>query len=113
MLYRNDLDQLKRTFHIETPGQGTKKGTSTASAETKRRRLEKAYFKSLDIIHDFEEELGIEESWREGDANWMRVAEMSNTQNYRRCLDRLEQLVVSRMFELGKMNRSGTGKKIT
>lgn len=64
------------------------------------------------MVHELERKLAIEQTWEEGDSNWVHTAELANTQQYRRCLDKLQQLVVSRIFELGKMNRSGTGNSL-
>lgn len=84
--------------------------SSTRNIEGDRRRLENTYMKTLEMVQDLEKKLGIQVTWTEGDANWTRTARLANTQQYRRCLDKLEQLVISRMFELGRTNRSGTGE---
>jgi hypothetical protein len=42
-------------------------------------------------------------------AEWRAASELVGRRRYQRCLDNLEGLIVSRMFELTKMNMSQTG----
>lgn len=97
-----------------------KKYLLNLSKEPLKETLELDYYRRLvslnkisSVVHELEKELDIQGTWNEGNPDWIRVAGMANTQTYRRCLDKLEQLVISRVFELGKMNRSGTGSSIT
>ncbi|KAJ7712388.1 hypothetical protein B0H14DRAFT_3523963 [Mycena olivaceomarginata] len=43
---------------------------------------------------------------------WLEAEELANTRKYRKCINELEALVLKRMFELTKMNLSGTGYKM-
>ena len=63
----------------------------------------------LKLLDAIEDELGIEERWLIGSESWNRAAMMVQKRNYRKALDRLEGLVVARIFELSKMNLSKTG----
>ncbi|TFK59095.1 hypothetical protein BDN72DRAFT_781218 [Pluteus cervinus] len=47
--------------------------------------------------------------WEPNSLDWNRVSEMVSLRDYRRAVDSLESLVVSRIFELTKMNMSDTG----
>jgi hypothetical protein len=49
--------------------------------------------------------------WVAGDEDWIKAAEMVGKRRYQRALNQLQGLVVARMFELCKMNMSGTGKQ--
>ncbi|KAJ3833306.1 hypothetical protein F5878DRAFT_646052, partial [Lentinula raphanica] len=48
----------------------------------------------------------------EDSEGWKEAAEMSRTHVYRKAIDRLEGLVVGRIFELSKMHMAGTGYKM-
>lgn len=65
--------------------------------------------KALARVHMFEEELGIAERWTHSSPKFIEAAELVRRRRYQRCLDELEGLVVSRIFELSKMNMSQTG----
>ncbi len=57
-----------------------------------------------------EDRLDIVERWEVGSLARQELAERVATQDYRLALDKLESLVVARIFELTKMNMSQTGK---
>jgi hypothetical protein len=40
---------------------------------------------------------------------WLEAKELTNTRKYRKCINKLETLVLKCMFELTKMNLSRTG----
>ncbi|KAJ3572909.1 hypothetical protein NP233_g2769 [Leucocoprinus birnbaumii] len=104
---------VNKTFCIETNEHGLPvHSPANVATEAERRRLMMQSIKLAQLSHEYERKLGIEKPWQEGDENWRRVSDMVVQQQYRRRLDRLEQLVVSRMFELGRINRSGTGNHI-
>ena len=68
------------------------------------------YEKDLKAVQELEGHLGISHRWVPEDEEWQAAACLVANQKYQRALDNLEQLVVSRIFELSKMNQSGTGK---
>ena len=47
--------------------------------------------------------------WKPGDVQWQEAAKLAAMHRYQKALDRLEGLVVARLFELTKMNMSRTG----
>ncbi|KAJ7303803.1 hypothetical protein DFH08DRAFT_985980 [Mycena albidolilacea] len=51
-------------------------------------------------------------SWEWESTEWLEAEELANTRKYRKCINQLEALVLKRMFELTKMNLSGTGYKM-
>ncbi|KAF9441502.1 hypothetical protein P691DRAFT_766210 [Macrolepiota fuliginosa MF-IS2] len=63
-------------------------------------------------VCDLEERLGIEEQWTPDSEQWVQAESLVGRQQYQWCLDELEALVVSHMFELMKMNMSQTGYKL-
>ena len=53
--------------------------------------------------------MDITSHWTPESAEWVAAAEKTRIRSYQRSIDKLEGLVVSRMFELTKMNMSHTG----
>jgi len=53
--------------------------------------------------------LSVVDRWVPECQEWKDAALMVGKRRYQRCLDDLEGLIVSRMFELTKMNMSQTG----
>jgi hypothetical protein len=66
--------------------------------------------KVLATVHNLERKLGVTERWSPLSAKWTATAEMVAKRTYQRSLDQLEALIISRMFELTKMNQSQTGE---
>ena len=54
--------------------------------------------------------LGIASCWKPRDVEWQNVGHLMAQWKYRCALNNLESLVVAHIFELGKMNRAGTGE---
>ncbi|KAJ7787126.1 hypothetical protein B0H14DRAFT_3095486 [Mycena olivaceomarginata] len=84
----------------------------TRRLETQRRHAYELVSKSLAPVQDLELRLGITSRWVAGDEDWIKAVEMVGKRRYQRALDQLQGLVVARMFELCKMNMSGTGYKL-
>ncbi|KAL0572264.1 hypothetical protein V5O48_009690 [Marasmius crinis-equi] len=59
----------------------------------------------------FEDDMGIEERWEVESAEYLKAAAGLDRQRYRQALDKLERLVVARLFEFTKLNMSGIGYK--
>jgi hypothetical protein len=67
------------------------------------------YEKDLKMVQDLEKKLNISVRWEPGNEDWVRTGKLVAMRKYQRALDRLEGLIVARMFELTKMNMSQTG----
>ena len=91
-----------------TPGNPTPSG-SAASLEMKRRHALENRDKDLVVIQELEVKLNVKIRWGPGCPEWKAAVIMVGKCRYQRCLDDLEGLIVSRMFELTKMNMSQTG----
>ncbi|KAF8991338.1 hypothetical protein BDQ17DRAFT_1393007 [Cyathus striatus] len=63
---------------------------------------------NLEALHDLERKLGVTVCWMPEMEEWKLAAALVSRHRYQWCLDELESLVVSRMFELTKMNMSQT-----
>jgi len=59
--------------------------------------------------NQLEDQLSIRERWDSASSDYREVQKDMAQRNYRRALDELERLVVQRLFELTKLNLSGTG----
>jgi hypothetical protein len=82
---------------------------NTKSLETRRRQLIEKRDKYMDRVHELERKLSIQDPWTPGSLEWVAAHEMIKLRDYRKAVDKLESLVVSRIFELSKMNMSETG----
>lgn len=82
----------------------------TRPSETKRRHALEKYDKDVDAVHALEVRLAIVDRWVIGGPECVGTAKLVSMRKYQRALDDLEGLVVARIFELTKMNRSQTGK---
>ncbi|KAG0696301.1 hypothetical protein DFH29DRAFT_813166 [Suillus ampliporus] len=79
-------------------------------------RLETAWHSSMDVllvnictVADLEERLGIKDRWTDDQPDYRKALGYRKTHKFRHALDKLQQLVVQRLFELSKANMSGTG----
>lgn len=52
---------------------------------------------------------GAEERWKHGSEEWEKAKNLVTMAKYQRALDKLEGLIVARLFELTKLNMSRTG----
>jgi hypothetical protein len=91
-----------------TPENPTAPALST-SLETKRRHALENRDRDLLVVQDLEVMLGVVDRWVPESPEWKAAALMVGKRRYQRCLDDLEGLIVSRMFELTKINMSQTG----
>ncbi|RDB14988.1 hypothetical protein Hypma_016140 [Hypsizygus marmoreus] len=76
----------------------------TASKKTDGRHALENLEKDLAIVQGLEARLGITARWTSLSVEWDQAAAMVSKRHYQWCLDTLEGLVISRMFELTKMN---------
>ena len=78
--------------------------------ETTHRHAIENYEKDLKAVQALEVKLGIMQRWQPDSPEWQNAGRMVAMQKYQKALDTLEGLIVARMFELTKMNRSQTGR---
>lgn len=93
-------------FNNQTPGTID----YTPSSKTKRRHTQEKHDADLAVIQALELRLGITR-WAIGSVEWEEAGKLVAHRKYQRALDELEGLVVARIFELTKMNRSQTGSR--
>ena len=111
MCCRNDLVAASNLWVSSTPdSMSSGQKDMTRKLETARRHALENHDKDLKAVQALELRLEIDERWQPQGAEWQNVGRMVAMRKYQRALDVLEGLVVARMFELTKMNRSQTGK---
>lgn len=62
-----------------------------------------------DNISTLERNLGITDTWTADSPDYIHIQNYIKNRKYLRAVDTLEALVVQRLFELTKLNHSGTG----
>lgn len=65
------------------------------------------------LLGTIEVQLNIQERWGPDHPEFMKYKSEVDNSDYRKALDALERVVVMRLFELTKLNMSGTGASIT
>lgn len=107
-IYRRRLAAATLTWSNLTQANIGQRDT-TASTETARRHALELQKRDLAAVQVLENKLNVVQRWERGSLEWQAAAEKVSMRTYQRCIDILEGLVVARMFELTKMNRSQTG----
>ncbi|KAJ8092968.1 hypothetical protein PM082_011288 [Marasmius tenuissimus] len=85
---------------------------STLDLERTVRQAQETELTLLGEIHFHEARLKIDKRWEEGSDDWNRAKAMAEMKEYQGAVDKLEALVVARIFELSKMHMAGTGYKM-
>lgn len=83
---------------------------STARLETAQQHGLEKHLKILDQVQALETKLLPSHWWTLDMQEWKDAKRLMAEAEYRHCLDRLEGLIVARLFEFTKLNMSGTGK---
>ncbi|KIJ15711.1 hypothetical protein PAXINDRAFT_162818 [Paxillus involutus ATCC 200175] len=119
MMYWQKLVNLSvsKGWTIHTPGTALHRSyiadvSATTRAETARHHTLEVYEKDLAFVHKLEVKLGVEERWTAEHEEWRKAGLLVANCGYQHVLDTLESLVVAQIFELGRMNRAGTGYKL-
>ncbi|KAJ7826453.1 hypothetical protein B0H14DRAFT_2595777 [Mycena olivaceomarginata] len=104
--------------HMEVPSASSSGNSYTADTartrwmETQRRHALEHYKRTLEAVQDLEHRLEVTTQWVPGMEAWNGAAVWVKKRRYQRALDQLQALIISRMFELTKMNMSGTRYKL-
>ncbi|KAI6150233.1 hypothetical protein EDD17DRAFT_1513586 [Pisolithus thermaeus] len=69
--------------------------------------------KDLKMAQDLKIKLGITKHWVPEDEEWQTTGCLVTNHKYQCCLNQLESLIVTQIFELSKMNQAGTGYKLS
>ncbi|KZS94709.1 hypothetical protein SISNIDRAFT_409261 [Sistotremastrum niveocremeum HHB9708] len=126
-LNRDDDDDLAvdlrvtyfRTLLKSTSGGKFKKTKKKSADEAAVLEIGNAWVKGQDAFltlqgaaEELEEKLEISERWKPGSKEWKEGAALHREEEFLEALDRLESLVVSRIFELARQGQAGTGYKL-
>ncbi|KAJ7066287.1 hypothetical protein C8F01DRAFT_1208564 [Mycena amicta] len=96
----------------DAEGGYSEQAKSTRRVEAQRRHACEIQERAAVVVRDLEVRLAIATRWEEGDEKWEAVAKKLSRRHYQRALDKLQGLIIARMFELAKCNMSGTGYKL-
>ncbi|KAL0063208.1 hypothetical protein AAF712_009906 [Marasmius tenuissimus] len=88
--------------HMDTNSQ------STLDLERSVRQAQETELTLLGEIHFYETQMKVDKRWEEGSDEWNRAMAMAEMKDYQGAIDKLEALVVARIFELSKMHMAGT-----
>ncbi|KAJ7693723.1 hypothetical protein B0H14DRAFT_2651331 [Mycena olivaceomarginata] len=83
-----------------------------AKAELARQHGKEKVEKDLESVQELERQLDIADRWTPASPRWESTTVAIKRRKYRLALDALELLIVERIFELTKINRSQTGYKM-
>lgn len=111
-LPRSKLTAATREWILYTPdtvSQAFIDNDKTRPVETKRRHAIEDRDDLKKEVQVLEMRLGIKTRWTPSSAEWERTKQLVNTAKFQRALDKLEGLIVARLFELTKLNMSRTG----
>ncbi|KAJ7867192.1 hypothetical protein B0H14DRAFT_3441889 [Mycena olivaceomarginata] len=84
----------------------------TSKVELARRHGKEKVERDLESVQELERQLEIVDRWTPASPRWESTTVAVMKRKYRLALDALELLIVERIFELTKMNRSQTGYKM-
>ncbi|KAF9068746.1 hypothetical protein BDP27DRAFT_1523863 [Rhodocollybia butyracea] len=84
----------------------------TRRLETQRRHAFENRDDLKNEVQTLERQMNITTRWTPGSVEWERTKQLVNTAKFQRALDKLEGLIVARLFELTKLNMSHTGYKL-
>ncbi|KAJ7885442.1 hypothetical protein B0H13DRAFT_2235276 [Mycena leptocephala] len=79
-------------------------GERSKANGTVKRHTRENYDKAVHSVQEMEEKMGIEDRWTRESQEYKEAAELVATRQYRGAVNKLEELVVKRLFELTKMN---------
>lgn len=84
----------------------------TNMLEKKARDEQENEGKLMVDIQVLESKMEIKDRWTEGCEEWAAAKKTCRESAYRKALDKLEGLLVSRIFEMAKLNVAGTGEEL-
>ncbi|KIK33852.1 hypothetical protein CY34DRAFT_26971 [Suillus luteus UH-Slu-Lm8-n1] len=106
---QGNLDTARSIWTSSTPSSAS----FCASDAAMTRKLEMTWRHALENFEkDLESKLEVAQRWVPDTPEWKDAGHLVAKRKYQCALDALEGLVVARIFELTKLNRSGTGYKL-
>ncbi|KAJ6492318.1 hypothetical protein C8R45DRAFT_1096332 [Mycena sanguinolenta] len=68
--------------------------------------------RDLESVQDLESKLGVAQRWTSTSPEWILAERSIRDHRYLDALDEIERIIVERLFEMTKINQSGTGYKM-
>jgi hypothetical protein len=101
-------------FITTTPSEAATQTYAGNLSETRKREMQRRYLsEKRDQIHleviELEGKLGIDRRWSPTSPEYVDALRYSTMQAYHNALDKLQKLVIQRLFELHKLNLNFTG----
>lgn len=89
--------------------------SQTRKLETERRHARELYESTLREVIAIEIKLGVadQDRWQPSHPQYLETLKYMSLRRYHQALDKLQKLVVQRLFELHKMNLSASGKNFS
>lgn len=110
------LHTIPSDYHFNSPFSNTTAPTTYASELSKTRRLEseRRYTQErrdqlLRQVLELEVQMGIAKRWTPDTQEYSETARYIHERQYHQAINRLQRLVIQRLFELHRLNLSGIG----
>lgn len=113
MISRTRWDAVSTAFRIPVNSSFTDYAAttrSTARIEAERRAAQEQLQVAIQATSGFEAKMGLMRPWSECDPEYQATLKYIQQREYHRALDKLQRLVIQRLFELSKANVIGMGK---
>ncbi|KAJ7050772.1 hypothetical protein C8F01DRAFT_1000087 [Mycena amicta] len=109
--FEANMDKLKKLEHESRAANApdAEFDPEALKLPIKLRHAREKMAQERDIIDELELDLDIIVPWTPTSREWIQTIDTVRKHGYRKALDALELLVIQRLLELTKMNRSGTG----
>ncbi|QRW09387.1 hypothetical protein RhiLY_08386 [Ceratobasidium sp. AG-Ba] len=106
---RAELDSISTPSGSNPGRRDIRRDLLTAQTETKRQALGEQLMFLFEAVAKLEVDNNVSERWQPMSAEWINAHALLNNQEFYKCLDELEQLLVRRVIERSKANMPGTG----
>lgn len=79
------------------------------ASQVARRHAIEQRARDIELVEMLEEKLGVQKRWTSSSPEWAAAVKDIKTLKYQEALDAVEKVIISQLFEMTKMNQSGTG----
>lgn len=107
-------EKANSQFLTITPADASSQTYASELSQTRKRETERRYAAErrdqiLRDVVEMEVRLDIEQRWTPTSTEYREILTYMSTRKYHQALDKLQKLVIQRLFELHKLNLSQTG----
>lgn len=100
------LRKVRAVWTMYQPGSDA----AADKVESNHRNEQENERKLIADVQALESKLGLASRWKVGSEEWEAAKKLITERDYRKSLDRLEGLLVARIFEMSRLNVAGTGR---